>query len=51
MIAALALTACGSSDRQPEEDPYPSSVTTAEATEQNLQYRALPATCMLEAQW
>lgn len=47
MVAAMTLAACGGSDQQPEEDPYPSSLTTAEAAEQDLHYRALPATCTL----
>lgn len=48
VVVAMTLTACGGSEPEPEEDPQPSSVTTAEATEQHLQYRALPATCLMQ---
>lgn len=49
VVVAMCLTACGGGrDDDTEQDPYPSSLTTQEAAEAGVEYRMIPATCLLE---
>ncbi|MDO5618938.1 serine hydrolase [Kocuria sp.] len=46
-VVALTVTGCGGG-QDSAEDPYPSSLTTAEAIEDDVQFRPIPATCLVE---